>query len=65
MSKRQDYKNGYSVTHEKLLPSGMYLVELRDDSGNLLDKVRCDDYCDSLAYYRSFKGIARNGGKTC
>lgn len=63
MGKRQDYKNGFSVSREKILPGGLYLVELRDDRGDLLDKIRCDDYRESLAYYHSFKAIARNGRK--
>lgn len=59
-TKRKDYKNGASVSMEKLFPSGMYLIELRNPVGDLHDKMRCDDYREACAYYKSFGNIARN-----
>lgn len=52
-------KNGAVVTMEKTGASGMYVVLLRAPSGQVHDKVRCDDYSDALAYRRSFLAIAR------
>jgi hypothetical protein len=54
------YKNGAYTSFEKVAPSGMYAVKVYAPSGALLDKVRCDDYREALAYLRCFKGIARN-----
>ena len=53
------YKSGAFVTFERLTPSGMYAVLLRSPSGDVFDKVRCDDYQDALAYMRSFCAIAK------
>lgn len=53
------YKNGASVTFEKLHPSGMYLVQLRAPSGDLHDKIRVDEYRMACEYYRAFQRIAR------
>ncbi len=58
--KEKTFKNGASASLEKLSPSGIYLVELWDHAGSLLDKIRCDDYQESLAYFRSFSKIAKN-----
>ena len=38
---------------------GMWGVILRDPSGRLHDKVRCDDYRDALDYRRAFCAIAK------
>ena len=54
-----EHKNGWSVSHEKLSPNGMFLVELRNASGGLHDKVRCDDYRMACDYFRAFKAIAK------
>ena len=55
-----EHKNGWTVSHEKLFPSGMHLIEVRNASGALHDKVRCDDYSAARDYFRAFKAIARN-----
>ena len=60
MQKRKDFKNGASITIEKLFPSGMYLVELWGIDGSLKDKIRTDDYDGAMAYYKSFAKIAKN-----
>lgn len=51
-------KNG-SVTFEKALPSGLYVVTLRDTKGNVADKVRCDDYHMAKDYLRAFRKTAK------
>ena len=56
--KCQTYRNGWSVILDK--ERVMYCVILRDASGEVNDKMRCDDYRNALDYYRSFKAIARN-----
>jgi hypothetical protein len=53
------YKNG-DVLVEKLSPSGMYLVQLRNAAGDLVDKIRCDDYRMAMNYKRSFIAIAKH-----
>ena len=58
--KGKEYRNGWSTYMERLLPSGMYRVNVRNASGDIHDKVRCDDYQDARAYFRSFNAIARN-----
>lgn len=53
-------KNGAVVTHDKNNVNGMYTILLRDPAGNVFDKVSCDDYKNSLDYYKAFKSIAKN-----
>ena len=48
------------TTFEKLTSSGMYVVVLKDVSGNIADRVRVDDYRNALAYLKSFNAIAKN-----
>jgi hypothetical protein len=54
------HKNGAYTSFEKSLPSGMYTVKAYSPAGALIDKVRCDDYREALAYLRAFNAIARN-----
>ena len=54
-----EFKNGAYVTFERDA-GGLYAVLLRDTSGNVKDKVRCDTYRDALAYRRSFIAIAKS-----
>lgn len=56
--KLYSYQHG-DVLVEKLSPSGMYLVQLRSSSGDLLDKVRCDDYRTAMEYKRAFSALAK------
>ena len=51
-------KNGDTVYLEKSLYG--YRVNLRDRSGDLLDKVYCDTYRAALEYRRAFIAIAKN-----
>jgi hypothetical protein len=53
------FKNGAYTTFEKT-GQGYYLVQLRDPSGNLYDKIMCDDYHNARDYLKSFNGIAKN-----
>jgi len=51
--------NAY-VSFEKLEGSQLwYIVRLYDTTGQLLDKVRCDNYKNSLAYLKSFRLIMK------
>jgi len=55
------YKNGADVITEKLVQNGYwYCVTLRNPSGEVHDKIRCDDYKTSLEYVKAFKAIAKN-----
>lgn len=58
--KIKEFANGAYTTFERTTPSGMYTVQLRKPSGDVMDKVRCDDYREALAYLRSFNAIAKN-----
>mgnify|MGYP003342804731 len=35
-------------------------VIARNSSGNVIDKIRCDDYRMALEYYRAFYQLAKN-----
>lgn len=54
------FDNDAYASIEKLFPSGMYLVECRGSNGEMLDKMRCDDYQNALAYYKAFCKLAKN-----
>jgi len=58
-TKTKTYRNGWSTLLEKT--SYWYLVNVRTASGELHDKVRCDDYRSALDYWRAFNAIAKNG----
>jgi hypothetical protein len=53
-------KNGTYTVMSKSFPSGMYEVKLYGSNGELIEKVRTDDYRDACDYRRSFNKIARN-----
>lgn len=51
------YKSGAYATMDK---SGMwYEVLARNPAGEVIDKIRCDDYRDALDYYRAFSALAK------
>lgn len=56
--KLYSYKHG-DVLVEWLFPSGMYLIQLRDTAGELIDKIRCEDYRTAMEYKRAFAKIAK------
>ena len=59
-TKLTEYKNGaYALIEKESYPRGMYCIICRDAVGNLIDKVRCDDYRMALDYYRAFKLMAK------
>lgn len=51
-------KSGASVIFEKT-PHGIYRVVLRNEIGNLMDKIRCDTYRSAMDYFTAFKKVAR------
>lgn len=58
--KIKEYKNNASVifTHIESMDTP-YLVKLYNGSGDLVDRVRCDDKKDAQDYFKSFCKIAR------
>ena len=54
------YPNDWSVMFEQQFHNGMITVTLRSSSGEIHDKVRCDDYRNAMDYFRAFKSIAKN-----
>ena len=52
-------KSGAWVTMSREPLRGLYEVKVYSAGGNLLDKVRCDDYHMALDYRRSFNKIAK------
>lgn len=51
-------KNRASVSFER---SGYWwVVEVYSPGGQLVDKVRCDNYHDALEYRRAFLALAKN-----
>ena len=52
-------KGGRYVTFEKTTPSGLYVVILKTGSGEVMDKVRCDDYRLAVEYRKAFLKAAR------
>ena len=53
------FKGGAAVLTSRDFPAGMYSVTLRGPAGELVDRVRCDDYRASREYFRAFSAIAR------
>lgn len=53
------FPNGNSVHFDRA--NGWYHVNARRWNGELIDKIRCDDYRDALAYRRAFCAIASKG----
>ena len=52
------FKNGNSVHFVR--ENGWWQVNARRWNGEIIDKVRCDNYRDALAYRRAFCDLARN-----
>lgn len=50
--------NGNSVHFERT--GNWWHVNARRYNGEIIDKVRCDDYREALAYRRAFIALARN-----
>jgi hypothetical protein len=51
------FKSGSYATMEK--SGAWYLLLVRNASGNIVDKTKCDDYRMALDYYRAFCAIAK------
>lgn len=58
MQKAKTYRSGWSTHMDKA--GAMYVVIVRNASGEVHDKVRCDTYSDASGYYRAFNAIAKN-----
>jgi hypothetical protein len=56
--KVKEFKNGAYTIFEKY--DYWYFVRVYDSCGNLLDKMRCDDYRMARDYLRVFNAIAKN-----
>lgn len=54
--------SGAWVNFETLTPSGYYVVTVYAPSGEVHDRVRCDDYRAALDYRRAFVAIAKHWG---
>ena len=59
MSKITEQKSGAYTVFERMFPSGMYLVELYNPTGELIDKIRCDTYSAAREYLSAFNRIAK------
>ena len=51
------YKNDWTVTLEKI--GYFYAVMVRNDKGDVYDKMRCDDYASARDYWKAFNAIAK------
>ena len=56
--KLYSYKHGDVVVER--LSSGIYSVWIRNTSGEIVDKVRCDTYRMAMEYKRAFVAIAKH-----
>ena len=46
------FKSGAYVTLDRVSPSGMYIVTVRNSSGDVHDKIKCDDRRMALEYVK-------------
>jgi len=54
------FKNGSWTVFEKFELTGWYLVKAFGPNGQLIDKMRCDDYRTACEYRRAFNALAKN-----
>ena len=54
--KLNQYKNAYVISYRE---GSWWNVALRSESGNLIDRVRCDTYRGAMEYRRAFCAIAK------
>ena len=59
MLKVKTFKNGAWTSFERTPVHGMFIIKVYAPTGDLLDKVVCDDRREALAFLRCFNGIAR------
>lgn len=57
-TKTKLFKSGAFAMLEKA--GAWYITLARDSAGNLLDRMRCDDYRSAREYYRAFQNLAKN-----
>lgn len=53
------YKNGWTAYFNPL-PNGWYETYVRNASGDIHDRVRCDTYRAAMEYYKCFWMTAKN-----
>jgi hypothetical protein len=58
--KIKTYANGWTVSAEAPACNGIRTVLVRDASGNVHDKVRCDTASAARDYWRAFNAIAKS-----
>ena len=46
------FKSDAYVTLDRVSPSGMYIVTVRNSSGDVHDKIKCDDRRMALEYVK-------------
>jgi homospermidine synthase len=56
----REFKNGAAVVFDDGNHNGMISVFVRKPSGDIFDKVRCDDRKSANEYFRAFVAIAKN-----
>lgn len=52
------FKNGAMACIEK--SGALYVTYCRNPSGDMIDKMCCDDYRMALEYCRAFQALAKN-----
>lgn len=52
--------NGAYTSFGRVMPSGYYVAKLYAPSGELFDKIVCDDYRRACEYLRAFNKAAKN-----
>ncbi len=53
-----EFPNGALAALDK--SNGMYSTWVRSPLGEVIDQVTCFDYREAMAYFKSFKKIAKN-----
>lgn len=53
-------KNGAYTTFEKTSPYGYYLIKIHAPSGDIYDKILCDNYSMARHYLSAFNDIAKH-----
>ena len=51
------FRNGWTSSMDK--SGSLYVVLVRNASGDVHDKTLCDDYRMAIEYYRAFTAIAK------
>jgi hypothetical protein len=54
----KNFNNGAYAIFEKM--GAWFHVIARGADGNVIDRIRCDNYREALQYWRAFKLLAKN-----